>query len=171
MPGVVERAPRRHGPMRQGLSPAGSAARSRLSAHVRGWRTLRNSAMPAASGDVGGDGVDPVERIEEANGRTGAGVGRCGDLKHAVVGPSDAIGCKRRARHVTREPLKLPGIFRGERLSGKNREPTWRLDPTVVPAPLRPFACRTAVTRNLLNGMCSVGAGITHGLSFCIAFS
>ena len=64
---------------------------------------------PAAIGDVGGDGVDPVERIEEANGRTGAGIGRCGDLKHAVVGPSDAIGCKRRARHVAREPLQLPG--------------------------------------------------------------
>ena len=79
--------------------------------------------MPAAIGDVGGDGVDPVERIEEANGRTGGGIGRCGDLKHAVVGPSDAIGCKRRARHVKREPLQLPGIFRGERLSGENRKP------------------------------------------------
>jgi len=83
-------------------------------------------AMPAAIGDVGRDGVDPVEGIEEANGRTGGGIGRCGDLKHAVVGPSDAIGCKRRARHVTREPLKLPGIFRGERLSGENRKPGMR---------------------------------------------
>ena len=88
-----------------------------------GERSVIPHAMPTAIGDVGGDGVDPVERIEEANGRTGAGIGRCGDLKHAVVGPSDAIGCKRRARHVTREPLKLPGIFRGERLSGENRKP------------------------------------------------
>jgi len=51
--------------------------------------------MPAAIGDVGRDGVDPVEGVEEANGRTGAGIGRCGDLKDAVVGPSDAIGGKR----------------------------------------------------------------------------
>src|SRR5438552_7113837 len=76
MPGVVERAPRRHGPMRQGLSPAGSAARSRLSAQCAvGERSVIPHAMPAAIGDVGGDGVDPVERIEEANGRTGGGSG------------------------------------------------------------------------------------------------
>ena len=79
--------------------------------------------MPAAIGDVGRDGVDPVERVEEGNGRTGAGIGRCGDLKHAVVGPSDAIGCKRRGRHLAREPLQLPGIFRGERRSGENGKP------------------------------------------------
>src|SRR5437867_9174806 len=52
-----------------------------------------------------------------------AGIGRCGDLEHAVVGPADAIDGEPRARHVTREPLQLPCIFGGERLSGKNREP------------------------------------------------
>ena len=67
--------------------------------------------------------MDPVEGIEQAHGRAGAGIGRCGDLEHAVVGPADAIDGERRARHVTREPLKLPGIFRGERLSGENRKP------------------------------------------------
>lgn len=91
-------------------------------------RTLHKYlTQPAAIGDVGRDGVDPVDGIEEANGRTGAGIGRCSNLEHAVVGSSDAIGCKRRARHVTREPLKLAGILRGERLSGKNRKP--RMDP------------------------------------------
>src|SRR5206468_1957422 len=33
------------------------------------------------------------------------------------------LSAKRRARHVTREPLKLPGILRRERLSGENRKP------------------------------------------------
>jgi len=79
--------------------------------------------MLATIGDVGRDGVDPVEGIEQAHGRAGAGIGRCGDIEHAVVGPADAIDDERRARHVTREPLQLPGIFGGERLSGKNREP------------------------------------------------
>ena len=70
-------------------------------------------------GDVGRGGVDAVEGIEKAHGRTGAGIGRCSDssIKHPVVGPADAIGCKRRARHLTLEPLTLPGIFGGERLS------------------------------------------------------
>ena len=47
--------------------------------------------MLATIGDVGRDGVDPVEGIEQAHGRAGAGIGRCGDLEHAVVGPADAI--------------------------------------------------------------------------------
>ena len=70
-------------------------------------------------GDVGRDGLDAVEGIEKAHGRTGAGIGRCSDssIKHPVVGPADAIGCERRARHLTLEPVKLPGIFSGERPS------------------------------------------------------
>jgi len=46
---------------------------------------------------VSRDGVDPVEGIEEANSRTGAGIGRCGDVKQAVVAAADAVGRKRRA--------------------------------------------------------------------------
>ena len=61
MPGVLERTQKPYHLMRQGLSPARSSASSRLSTIARGWRTLRNSAMPAAIGDVGRDDVDPVE--------------------------------------------------------------------------------------------------------------
>src|SRR5438876_7022990 len=60
-----------------------------------------------------------------AQGRTGSGVGRCGDREEAVVAAADAVGRKRRARDVTSEALELPGILRGERFSGKNGEPAW----------------------------------------------
>jgi len=58
-----------------------------------GERSVIPHAMPTAIGDVGRDGVDPVEGVEEANGRTGAGIGRCGDLKHAAdLEPKRAVG-------------------------------------------------------------------------------
>ena len=78
--------------------------------------------VPAAIGDVGRDGVDPVEGIEEANGRTGAGVGRRGDLKQAVVAMADATSRKRRARDVAGEPLELLTITGRDGLSSKNRK-------------------------------------------------
>ena len=81
------------------------------------WRA-RLERVPGAASLTLQVSENPID--DSGIGRTGAGIGRCGDLKHAIVGPSDAIGCKRRARHVTREPLQLPGIFRGERLSGEN---------------------------------------------------
>ena len=59
MPGVVEQTQRRYRASRPGLLPARSAAHSRLSAIVRGKRTLRGRDR-----DVGRDGVDPVEGIE-----------------------------------------------------------------------------------------------------------
>jgi len=56
--------------------------------------------------------MDPVEGIEEAKSRTGSGVGRCDDLKHAV-------SRRRWAGDVAREPL---GISGRDRFSGKNRK-------------------------------------------------
>jgi len=73
--------------------------------------------MAAGIGEVGRDGVDSVEGIEQAHGRAGAGIGRCSDLEKAVVEAADAVGRKGRARDVTSKALELPGILRGERFS------------------------------------------------------
>ena len=70
-----------------------------------------------------------------AQGRTGSGVGRCGDLEEAVVAAADAVGRKRRARDVTSEALELHGILRRERFSGKNGEPPIRRSRGGVPRP------------------------------------
>jgi hypothetical protein len=62
-----------------------------LAAIGRGSRAPRiPHTVLAAVGDVGGDGVDPVEGIESTNGRAGAGIGRCRDLEQVVM-PADAI--------------------------------------------------------------------------------
>ena len=45
-----------------------------------GKRPIVAHAMAAALRDVGRDGVDPVQRIEEAVGRAGAGIGTCRNL-------------------------------------------------------------------------------------------
>ena len=44
-------------------------------------RYLIPDTMAAAIGDVGRDGVDPVQGIELTNSRAGAGIGRCRDLQ------------------------------------------------------------------------------------------
>jgi hypothetical protein len=85
-----------------------------------GNRPIVPHAMAAAIRDVGGDGVDPVEGIEETKGRAGAGIGRCGDLEHSVVSSADTIGVKRGAGYVAGEPVELLGILRRERFSGEH---------------------------------------------------
>ncbi len=57
--------------------------------------------MPAAIRDVGRDGVDPVEWIEQALGRAGTGIGRCRDPQQAVMA-ADAVGRKRGAGDVAK---------------------------------------------------------------------
>ena len=59
-----------------------------------GERSVIPHAMPAALRDVGRDGVDPVQRIEEAVGRAGAGIGTCRNLDRSFM-TADAIGGKR----------------------------------------------------------------------------
>ena len=81
MPGVVERTP---GALRTDApGPAGAGVCCSLDFRrlcAVGNRPIVPHAMAAAIRDVGGDGVDPVEGIEETKGGAGAGIGRCGDL-------------------------------------------------------------------------------------------
>jgi len=78
--------------------------------------------MAAAIRDVGRDGVDPVQRIEEAVGRAGAGIGTCRNLDRSFM-TADAIGGKRGTGNVAGEPLELLGISRRERLPSEHGKP------------------------------------------------
>jgi hypothetical protein len=104
------------------LSPTGAEewSTSKIFLIRRGNRPIVPHAMAAAIRDVGGDGVDPVEGIEETKGGAGAGIGRCGDLEHSVVASADAIGGKRGPGYVAGEPVELLGILRRERFSGEH---------------------------------------------------
>src|SRR5881397_1163913 len=70
-------------------------------------------AMAAAIRNVGRDGVDPVQRIEEAVGRAGAGIGTCGNLDRSFM-TADAIGGKRGMRQDALAQLDavFPGVHR-----------------------------------------------------------
>src|SRR3989442_859361 len=105
MPGVVERTQRSFRPMRQGPVPAGVAARRKLSAIVRDLQAPHSSARNGGAIRGGGrDGVDAVQRIEEAVGRAGAGIGTCRNLDRSFM-TADAIGGKRGTGNVAGEPL------------------------------------------------------------------
>ena len=78
--------------------------------------------MPAAIGNMGCDGVDPIQWIEEPKGGAGAGIGRCCELDQSVMA-ADAVGRERGACDVACQPLELFGILGRERLSGEDGKP------------------------------------------------
>jgi hypothetical protein len=124
----------------------------------------------AAVGDVGGDGVDPVEGIESANGRAGAGIGRCRDLEQVVM-PADAIGRDRRAGDVARESLELLAVLRGERLSGEDGKTGMDPGETRLHEPLRETllfveAVKNKPAKHFANSR-AIDGWETEELSFC----
>src|SRR4029453_10103939 len=72
--------------------------------------------MLAAIGDVRRDGMDPFERVEDADRGAGAGIRRRLDLETAVLAPADTVDRKRRASDVARDALEAPLIMHLRRL-------------------------------------------------------
>jgi len=70
----------------------------------------------AAVGDLRGDGVDPLEGIENELGRAASRIGRRGDPDSTFVVDPDRVDADRRPGDVTYPPLKGRAIVGPGRL-------------------------------------------------------
>jgi hypothetical protein len=91
---------------------------------MRGWSEAAIAHdVAAAVGDLGGDGVDPLERIENQLGGAASRIGRRGDPDTAFVVDLDGVDADRSPRDVTYEPLQRRVVFGIDGLVSVRREP------------------------------------------------
>jgi hypothetical protein len=83
--------------------------------------------MLAAIGDVRRDGMDPFERVEDADCGAGAGIQGRLDLETAVLAPADTVDRKRRASDVARDALEALSVFGGNDIAGEDGKARSRL--------------------------------------------
>lgn len=81
-------------------------------------RPLVADGVLASVGDLGGHGVDPVERVEDALGSAGRGVGRGRYPDMALVVLLHGFDADRGPRELAREPLETLRFIGHDELRG-----------------------------------------------------